>query len=470
MGCALSLLRALLQPRSIAVAITPGDQGVGQIIVSNLCAAGAPGGVFVVARGDRSKLQGTQNTMKDWLELPVTPDLAIICTAAGEAAESLDFAGKRGIKTAVVCTDDPDGRGSHTPLKRELLDAARRHGCRFLGPGSAGLNLPAASVNASWISEHPAVGKLALVSQSGTVAASVVGWAKSRGIGMSRLISVGDEADLGVDAMLDTLAADTRTHAILLHIHALSNGRAFMTSARAAARIKPVLVLRPPHVTSDTMAELNDGREDIFDAAFARAGLLRVHDTEEWFSAAESVLRPMRRRGGKLAIVANGSGSAMLAAAFAGGEGVLANLCDTTMAQLCVVSPGTVSVANPLVLPRQANADQYRQVLAILREDQGVAGAIVICSPSLVCAGAQGSHEAAILQAIAASATQSDLEVSVCWFGTSLDNDCRAALNAAGVVSTSCPNRLCAHSYIASVTAETRKRCGRFRTRCGSNS
>lgn len=422
----MTLLRALLQPRSIAIALGSGDDEVGRAIAANLRAAGPAGGVFTLAQGG---------------DPPTVPDLAIICTPADEAAAALDQAARHGIRTAVVCTEDPDGRGPGTPLKRALLEAARAHGCRFLGPGSAGLVLPAAAVNASWIADRPPAGRLALVAQSSTVAASVVGWASARGIGMSRVIALGDEADLGLDAVLDTLASDTRTQAILLHLHDLPNGRAFMTAARAVARIKPVLVLRPPHIHAGTTAEPIRDRESILDAAFARAGLLRVDDTEEWFAAAESLMRPITRRGGKLAIIANGIGPAMLAAAGAAREGLLARLSDATLERIRAAFPAPSSPGNPLVVPNDAGASTYADALAALQADAGVASAIIVHAPSPAAADARDERGRAIAQSIAATAGRSDLQVSACWFGASPDEATRASLAAAGVVSYGLPEQ-----------------------------
>src|SRR5262245_21621590 len=168
----------LLNPRSIV--LIGGDTELTSIVRANLAASTFREIHFVNTDGP----EPTHRSHASVEQLPVTPDLAVICTHAAAAAEAFDQAGRKGIKGAVVMTFDPDGYRQDTTLKRQLRAVAEHHGCRFLGPGSAGLHLPAIGLNASWMSGGLVAGKLALVSQSGSVAAGAVQWGASHGVGL----------------------------------------------------------------------------------------------------------------------------------------------------------------------------------------------------------------------------------------------------------------------------------------------
>jgi acetyltransferase len=365
----------------------------------------------------------------------VTPDLAVICGPAAAVAEALDQAGRKGTKTAVVTTVDPDGPDVESALKRSLRQAGKRHGCRFLGPASAGINMPVISLNASWTSGGLAAGKLALVSQSASVASSVVEWAISRGIGLSRVISMGDEADIGVDEVLRQLAADPRTTGILLYLRSPSHGRAFVSAARAAGRIKPILVLKPREPSLSGDCEPYVDPDDIYDAIFHRAGLLRVDDAAEWFDAAESLSPARQLRVGPVAIVSNGSGPARLAAAPLAAERLLADLREETIARLKIVLPGAVSVGNPLILRRDATANDFTKALAALRGDPSLAATLVVHSP------APSAPPGVVAPAIARAAHGGGMHIAACWFGSEFDRDVRASLTGANLVLHNTPEK-----------------------------
>src|SRR6516225_1904352 len=315
-------LRLFMEPKSLALITGSTSEGLGAAVAGNLLAGQSNAGIYVISKDTPQAREG--QGYRNVGDLPIVPDLGIICTPAATVVEALDEAGQKGIKAAVVITADPQGSDPETPLKAALRIVGKRHGCRFLGPGSAGINMPAGGINASWIGKGLALGNLALVSQSGSIAASVAQWAILHGIGLSRVISVGDEADVGLEEILAYLAADIRTTGILLYLRKVVRGRAFVSSARAAARIKPVLVLKPRLLAS--LSANDEPRVDpdaVYDAVFRRAGLLRVYDTEEWFDAAETLGRLRQRNNGKLAIISNGNGPGCLAAAQIAAEGLL---------------------------------------------------------------------------------------------------------------------------------------------------
>jgi acetyltransferase len=427
-------LRPLLEPKSVALVTGSATEGPGAAVAANLLCSPRSDDVYVIAPDDR-RAPGDR-CYANVGELPIVPDLAVICTPVATAVEALDQACRKGTKAAVVITADPQGSDSSSPFKKTLKELAQRHRCRLLGPSSAGINLPAAGFNASWIGKGLTAGRLALVSQSGSIAAGAVQWAMARQIGLSRVITLGGEADVSIDEVLDYLAADTRTTGILLYLRALNEGRSFVSSARAAARIKPILVLKPRADAGPQLSEETGIDQDaIYDAVFRRAGLLRVYDTEEWFDAAENLERLRHRRAGKLAIVANGSGPARLAAAPVAAAGLLASFAEKTAASLQGLLPAKTPVTNPLDLGRAATSEAYARALAVLRDDAEIAAVLAVFAPS------PSDASAAIAQAVAEAGKRSGLHVLACWFGAPLDNESRTALADAKVTLYEMPEK-----------------------------
>jgi acetyltransferase len=418
------LLRALLGIRSVVVIRASQADGLAAAVSDNLLATQGTRDVALVCVDGPAPVPGAfYNALTD---VPFKPDLALICTPAAAAVDALERAGQNGIRIAAVITPDPDGPEQSTPLKTALKDAARRSGCRFLGPGSVGINMPAIGLNASWTPTCPTAGKLALVSQSAMICASVVSWAAARSIGLSHILSLGDEADIDVGEALEFLAADRRTTSILLYLRSLSAARTFLSSARAAARIKPVLALKPREKALPVrLADALIDRDEVYNAVFHRAGLLRVSDTAEWFDAAETLGISPIRRGGKLAIISNGQGPADLACSIAGER--LAKLQDKAAAILSRQLPAGFQSTNPLVLGRNATAENYAAALAALQDDPEVGALLIIYTPSPT------DSSTSIARMVAEKAGGSSLAFLACWFGAALDDVARAQLTKSGV-------------------------------------
>ncbi len=183
------------------------------------------------------------------------------------------------------------------------------------------------------------------------------------------------------------------------------------------------------------MQELSIDQDAVYDAVFARSGLLRVHDTEEWFDAAENLSRVGARRDGRLVILSNGRGPAYLAAAPAAREGLLASFHDKTIETLQSLFPGSAPLTNPLILARDANPENYRHGLAAMQGDANVAAVLVLYSPS------PGDASEAVARAVADAARRSNLLISICWFGAALDDGTRATLAASKVAIFDLPER-----------------------------
>jgi acetyltransferase len=245
-------------------------------------------------------------------DLPQTPDLAVIATPAATVPGLIADLGARGCRAAVVISAGFEGAlEPNRGLRQAMLDAAKPHLLRVLGPNCLGFISPNRGINASFAHLTPKAGDLALVTQSGAIAAAALDWAQPRGVGFSHLVSIGDAADIDVGDLLDHLAADFETKAILLYIESVADARKFMSAGRSAARAKPVVVIKAGRSAAGAKAALTHtgamaGSDAVYDAAFRRAGMLRVGELRELFDAVSTLSAGLSVSGDRLAILTNG--------------------------------------------------------------------------------------------------------------------------------------------------------------------
>src|SRR5262245_4597185 len=284
-------LEELFAPKSIAVVgASPRERSLGRIVLTRLREAGFQGQIHLVNPKYR-EIDGvaTANSIE---ALPTKPDLVIITAPAPAVPDIVTAAGVKGCAGAIIISA---GLG-HGPssLADATRQAARKHGLRIIGPNCLGVMVPGAHLNASFAARSPQRGDLALVSQSGAIAAGLVEWAASRSVGFSAVVSLGDQLDVDFGDLLDYFALDRSTRAILLYVEAIGNARKFMSAARAAARVKPVVVVKAGRHAQGAKAAATHtgalaGSDAVYDTAFRRAGLLRVQDLDELFAATETL-------------------------------------------------------------------------------------------------------------------------------------------------------------------------------------
>jgi acetyltransferase len=389
----------LFKPRSIAL-IGAGKRpsSVGAVLAHNLFNAGFDGPVMPVNPKHRA-IEGVL-AYPDVASLPVTPDLAVIATPAATVPGIVEQLAARGTRAAVIITAgfeegaDEQGKG----LRQAFLDAARPKMLRILGPNCLGVLVPGVGLNASFAQLHPRPGKLAFVAQSGAMVTAVLDWASARGIGFSHLVSLGDMADVDFGDMLDYLANEPDTRAILLYVEAVTAARKFISAARAASRTKPVIVVKAGRHAEGARAAASHtgalaGSDAVYDAVFRRAGMLRVLGLDELFAAVETLDMARPPRGDRLAIVTNGGGMGVLATdALMDRGGRLAELAEDTRAALDRVLPATWSHANPVDIIGDAPASRYRDALQIVLRDPGVDAVLVLNCPTAIASGAEAAR------------------------------------------------------------------------------
>jgi acetyltransferase len=379
-------LEHVLRPRSIAVVGASNEGGsVGAKLTANVLSGGFAGLIYLVNPKHR-RIAG-RDCFLSIDEMPETPELAVIATPPETIPTLIAELGEKGTRAAVVITA---GLGSE--LRQAMLNAARPTCLRIVGPNCLGIWVPALGVNANFGMAKPKPGKLAFLSQSGALVGGVLDWAESRGIGFSYVVSMGDMADVDVGDLLDFLAADVSTGAILLYLETIPAARKFMSASRSAARAKPVVVIKSGRNQASARAAATHtgalaGSDAAVQAAFHRAGLVRVEDLEDLFTAAETLtcLKPVA--GNELLIVTNGGGAGVLAVDdLVGTGGALAKLSDDLLAKLDTILPANWSRANPIDIIGDATPDRYAATMdAVLESAHANAILVMNCPTALAC-------------------------------------------------------------------------------------
>ncbi len=437
-------LEHLFRPASVAViGASNRPHSVGHTVMHNLLQGGFAGPVVPV--NPKHEAVAGVLTYPDVASLPLTPDLAVICTPAAMVPGLVAELGARGTKAVVVLTaglarvKDETGR----TLQDAMLEAARPNLLRILGPNCLGLLVPGMGLNASFAHTDAKEGKVSVIHQSGALCTALLDWARSRDIGFSHFISLGDGADVDFGDVLDYLGGDPTTHAIMLYIESVRHARKFMSAARAAARNKPVLVIKAGRFAEGARAAASHtgalaGADDVFDAAIRRAGMLRVFETDEMFDAVETLARARPLRGDRLAILTNGGGPGVMATdALIGDGGRLAELSAETMASLDDVLPAFWSHGNPVDIIGDARAERYASALNILLAAPEVDAVLVMHAPTAVAS----SEEAARAVVAASEDTPGKSNMLTCWLGRDAVEAARRTFNEAGIPTYETPGK-----------------------------
>ena len=291
-------LEYAVHPQSVAVIGASVRKGsVGRVVIGNIVDGGFQGDVWPV-NPKYTKVAG-RRCFSRIEDIPSVPDLAVIVTPPASVPDLIRELGEKGTRAAVVITA---GITQANGLRQAMLDAAKPFLFRIIGPNTMGLILPPVKLNASFAHMGPNPGCIAMLSQSGAIATSLIDWAAENGVGFSQIVSLGDMADVDVADYLDMLAGDAKTRAIVMYLESIPHPRKFMSAARAAARLKPVIAIKPGrHAAAAKAAATHTGAlsgvDRVVDAAFRRAGILRVQGLDELFDATETIARfpPLER-------------------------------------------------------------------------------------------------------------------------------------------------------------------------------
>jgi acetyltransferase len=439
-------LEKMFRPRSVAV-IGASDKpnSVGAALMANLTRAGFSGPVIPI-NPHAEAVHGIM-AYKDVASLPVTPDLAVIATPPDTIPELVTQLGSRGTRAALILTAGfAEGEAAAGKARAEqMLAAARPHLLRIVGPNCLGVAVPGIGLNATFAPAALLPGNIAFLTQSGAMATTVLDWALPRGVGFSAIVSMGDMSDVDFGDLLDYFVFDEATHAILIYAEAITQARKFMSAARRAARIKPVIVVKGGRAEEGARAATSHtgalaGADVVYDAAFRRAGMLRVNEVEELFDATATLARMSPQRGDRLAIITNGGGAGVLATdRLIEQGGKLATMAPETIAKLNAALPATWSHANPIDIIGDADDVRYAKAVAALMEDPNNDALLVAYCPTAIVSSAQAAK--GLVGALAQSGDAPKKNVFACWMGAATVAEGRAQLFAAGVPDYETPER-----------------------------
>ncbi|HSE02060.1 MAG TPA: GNAT family N-acetyltransferase [Burkholderiales bacterium] len=430
----------LFEPDAVAIIGASERKGsVGAVLIGNMLAASYRGALYAVNPKHR-EVRGVP-CFPTIGEVPRRVDLAVIATPAATVAGIIDQCGAAGVRAAVVISAGFSESGpAGAALERALLENARRHRLRVLGPNCLGIMRPGIGLNATFARGHARSGSLGLISQSGAVCTAMLDWAAAHEVGFSCVVSLGGSTDIDFGELVDYLANDPKTAHILLYIEGVRDARRFMSALRAAARVKPVILMKVGRQPAGSRAAVSHtgalvGADDVFDAAVRRAGVVRVRTLGQLVAAAQALSANVRPRGDRLAVITNGGGPGVMAADRASDLGIpLADLADTTLEALKKVLPPNWSHGNPVDLIGDADAERYRGALTACFADPGVDGVLVILAPQAMTAPLGAAR------AVIDCAKTSDKPLLACWMGEALVARARRLLAAHGVPTFRTPD------------------------------
>ncbi|MBM4137774.1 MAG: acetate--CoA ligase family protein, partial [Nitrospira sp.] len=411
-------LEYFFNPRRIAVIGASEDKAsIGYRILKNLLGKGFKGSVYPVSP-HMEAVQGIEAYPRI-TDIRREIDLAILAVPPEEILEALDECGLKGVRGVIILCFDFKNRVENSHLLQTKIEhASEKYGFRVLGPDSLGFIKPSINLNASIYPKLPPKGNIALIAQSTTLSAALLDWAASKNIGFSYFISVGTKIDIRFSDLIDFLGVDPETRAIILYIESIKNGRKFMTSARSFASTKPIMVIKSGKFDVSAHVALTHsgymaGEDKVYDAAFERAGAIRVNETLDLFYLAESLSKQRRPKGNRLAIITNSGSPAIIAVdTLVKLDGELATLSKETIEKLQTNFRYLKHIQNPVDLFIEASPQDYEIAVRSCLMDKGVDGVLVIHTPSYV------SYSKEIAEAVASAAkAYSYKPVFTAWMG-----------------------------------------------------
>jgi acetyltransferase len=418
-------LSRVFNPKKIAVIGASERAGsIGTKIFSNLIDAGYEGSVFPI-NPYRQTVQGIA-AYPSISKVSDTIDLAIVATPAHVVPQIVEECGKIGVAGVVIISAGFKELGKDgISLEKQILEHKKKYGMRIIGPNSFGLIRPKINLYATFADKQVNPGRIAFISQSAALCASALDWASEAQIGFSAVVSTGSVLDVDMGDLIDYFGIDAQTRSILLYIESIKNGRKFLSAARASARTKPIVLIKAGRFKETNKATLSHsgslaGEDTVYDAAFKRAGIVRVETVSDLFNCAEALSMQPHPTGPNLTIITNAGGPAIMATdhLIARG-GNLSQLSIDTIKALESFLPSYCSMINPVDIYEEATLSRFKNVMKLCLSDPHSNGFLIIYTP-------QGSTQpVSLAKAIVRYAKQTEKPILTALMGE--DNRCLKA-------------------------------------------
>jgi acetyltransferase len=380
-------LNRIFNPKSIAVIGASERKGsIGAKIFSNLISAGYAGTVFPV-NPYRQTVQGL-TAYPGINKVPGKIDLAVIATPAHIVPQIVEECGKAGVAGVIIISAGlKEIREDGADLEKQVLEHQKKYGMRVIGPNSFGVIKPKINLYATFADKQARPGKIAFISQSAALCASALDWAWEAQVGFSAVVSTGSLLDVDLGDLIDYFGIDAQTRSILVYVESIKDGRKFMSAARCSARTKPIVLIKAGRFKETRQATLCHsgslgGEDAIYDAAFRRAGIVRVEAIRDLFNCAEALAMQPHPTGSNLTIITNAGGPAIMATDnLIEKGGKLSQLSTSTVQTLKNILPQYCSIANPIDLYEEATTERFKNVMEISLKDPNSSGFLIIYTP-----------------------------------------------------------------------------------------
>jgi len=434
-------LDPILAPKTIAViGATERKRSVGRTVMSNLVAGGFPGKIYPV-----NPIQETILGIKAYpnvAALPEVPDLAVIITPPKTVPGIIKECAAAGIHGVIIISAGFKETGAEgAALEQQVLAEARRGNIRIVGPNCLGVMVPGAKFNATFAADMARPGSVGFLSQSGALCTAILDWSLKENVGFSAFVSLGSMLDVGWGDLIYHLGDDPNTKSIVIYMESIGDARAFLSAAREVALTKPIIIIKPGRTEAAAKAAASHtgsltGSDEVLQAAFQRAGVLRVDTISELFDMAEVLAKQPRPKGPRLTIVTNAGGPGVLATDMLIGSGAqLADLSPETMAALNQILPPTWSHNNPVDVIGDAGAELYAKAVDIVAKDPNTDGLLVILTPQAM------TDSTATAEELRAFAHIDGKPIIASWMGVGQVEAGETILNAANIPTFKYPDR-----------------------------
>lgn len=414
-------LEKFFSPESVAIVGASQQKGkVGYEILTNLIKSQFPGKLYPVNH-KADEIEGLK-CYPDIESIGETPDLVIIIVPAQIVPSVMEQCVKVGVKSVVVITAGFKEIGEEgKKLEKQIAQIARRGGIRFIGPNCLGIISTYDKLNASFGGDLPNEGATCYISQSGALLAAILDMANAQGIGLSKLISIGNKADLNELDIIEAMDYDPNTKVIAGYLESIDDGNMFARVAEQISTRKPILLIKAGSTAAGAKAASSHtgslaGGDTAYEAVFAKAGIIRCKSISQQFNYARAFSNQPLPKGPRVAVITNAGGPGIMAADAIEAHGLdFATLTEETKAKLAEKLPAAANINNPVDVLGDALADRYEYALEVVLQDDGVDAAIVIMSPQAMTE-AEKTAEAIVKIANA----QTDKTVFACFMGAGL--------------------------------------------------
>jgi acetyltransferase len=436
-----SSLDEFFKPESVAViGASEKENTIGRALVHNLLKDEFPGKIYPINR-KYQEIQGLR-AYPVVTEVKAPIDLAIIAIPIKDVPSAMQECGQADINAAIIIS----AGGIETGLRGKEIEAAikaeaAKAGIRYLGPNSLGLLCPASKLHATFSPNCAQLGNLAFISQSGALCSSILGWAIPKKIGFSHFISVGSMADVDFGDLIDYLGNEESARSIVIYMENLTQHRKFMSAARSVSRIKPIIVIKAGRSQAGAQAAASHtgamaGADRAYNAAFRRAGIIRVDTIGQLFDCAEALGKVKRPTGGNLGIISNaGAPGVMAVDALGRWNGEPATLTPETLAKLDEFLPSHWSRSNPIDILGDATPERYSQAVQVAMAAPELSGLVIILSPQAL------TDPTGVAQAVSSEIGGKARPVFAVWMGGADVEAGVQILNEAGVPTFETPEQ-----------------------------